>query len=843
MKQTLQNRVFMKKKLSTLLMTFMLLSVMAFGQEPKVAPGQDIVGYGYNVFGKFADNESLKNYCLFDWSDPYTKAFGSHQYSIPGKVMLKNIGKKVKTEVSGADKRSYAKSFSASVGMGFDAILFSASVNTTFSKSSSGSSAEYFHTIRDANRIWQIAIDERYDHKTMLKPKVKQDIDNMPPGKLFDLYGTHYVASAYLGGRADYSTVTTITTSMNTQSIGAAVEASYNRISANASTEMTQQQKHIQENTRSTLTVTGGNAEFANNIQNYEAYANWASGIRDLPVLCDFDKKSLIPIWELASTQARKNKLKAYFMNVMLKNYELPPAMANLVALAGKTFRIQSKGTELFWDLKGYNTYADGNRGKLLIWESDLVKHDRIGADRFFKIIPHRTESDYVFLQPQHIDQVVDIQGGGSKPGTNAHLWHHGDNNSAQMFKMEPVEGEENTYYLQAKCSGLYLTAGENVDNSSAPKGGKNARMKRGPNASAAMAPAAELKNGTQVKQQKFTGAENQKWVFVETNPKIMAPPYGYNRIYSIQCVDGGKYWDFDGHANNNKNGSLLKLWDMSWGPDDRFIRLYPADDDHDYFYIQPTWTKRVIDVSLSSINKNGAKVQIWDKNSESQQLFTFEYAGAPNTWYIKNKRSGKYLDASASQVNKNGCKVQQWEFHGGDNQKWVFRAYPRIADVHKLKGTYYIKCAYSDKYWDIKGRGGDTDGKGKTIQIYDLDGGADRKVKIKPTGDNDWAQIIFQNDQKAADVKGASKDKGADLHTWDQHGGESQKWGFYITGKYTFVLVNRNSRKAVDVSGGNDQVNVNSRKCEQWHRHNDKSQQWQLIDAKTKKPVNLFDL
>lgn len=164
----------MKTKLSTLLITFLLLSVTTFGQEPKVAPGQDIVGYGYNVFGKFADNESLKNYCLFDWGEPYTKAFGSHQYIIPGNVMLKNIGKKVKTEVSGADKRSYAKSFSASVGMGFDAVLFSASVNTTFSKSSSGSTAEYFHTIRDANRIWQVGIDERYEHKNLLKPEVKQ---------------------------------------------------------------------------------------------------------------------------------------------------------------------------------------------------------------------------------------------------------------------------------------------------------------------------------------------------------------------------------------------------------------------------------------------------------------------------------------------------------------------------------------------------------------------------------------------------------------------------------------------------------------------------------------------
>ncbi len=842
----------MKKINIIILIAFLIGPFAGFAQESRLAPGQDIVGYGYDVFGKFADNSSMKNYCLFDWDDSYTKVFGGELYSIPGKVMLKNIGEKVKTEVSGMDQRSYAKSFSASVGIGYDAMIFSASVEATFSKSSSGSQAEYYHTIRDANRIWQIAIDERYDHRNMLKPEVKRDIDIMEPAKLFDIYGTHYIAAAYLGGRADYTSITKISEIMNTQQIGAAVSASYHAISANVSTDVSKEEKEIQQNTRSSLTVTGGNAEFANDISNYEAYANWAAGIRDLPVLCDFDKKSLIPIWELASTQARKNQLKVYFEKVMLKNYKLPEAMANIVMLANKLYRIKSKGTDKYWDLGGYNVGADGKRGKVKLWDSDLKKVNYEGADRFYKIIPHNTETDYVFLEPQHVSGMsVDIQGGSDKPGAQLHLWNRGNNNSAQMFKMEPVEGEENTYYLVAKCSGLYLTAGENVstDKSTIRPGkakSRNLGTRGGPSVYTIMLAATEvveIKNGTLVKQQPFTGADNQMWVFEETSSNTMAPPYDYHSIYSIQCIDGGKYWDFGGHASNNKNGEPLQLWSMGWGPDDRFVQFVPADKNHDYFYIKPTWTTRVLDISMSQIKNNGGKVQIWEQNSESQQLFKFEYAGAPNTWYIRNKRSGKVLDASASQVNKNGCKVQQWDFRGTDNQKWMLRAYPRIADVSKLKATYHIKCAYSDKYWDLPGKGGETNGKGKAIKIWGLDDGADRIVKIKPTGDHNWAQIIFQNDQKAADVKTASKDKGADLHTWDPHGGNSQKWGFYITGKYTFVLVNKNSKKAVDVSGGNSKVNENGRVCEQWHRHNDKSQQWQLIDAKTKKPVDLFSL
>ncbi|MGM0647934.1 MAG: RICIN domain-containing protein [Bacteroidota bacterium] len=830
----------MKKIAGIMMFGFLITSLL--NAQPTTAPGQDIVGYGYDVFGKFADNESLKNYCLFDWQDPYDKNFGSYTYSIPGNVMLKNVGKKVKTEVSGANKRSYARSFSSSVGLGVDALLFSASVNTTFSQSSSGSSAEYFHTIRDANRIWQIAIDERYDHKDMLNPKVKEDINNMAPAKLFEIYGTHYVASAYLGGRADYSSVTKITTSMNTKTIGTAVEAQYKAISANASMDMSQQEREIKENTTTKLTVTGGNAEYANDINNYEAYKNWADGIRDMPVLCDFDKKSLIPIWELASTQARKNLLKSYFENVLIKNYELPEAMVNLVSLANKVYRVKSEGTNKYWDLKGYNVNAQKRGGDIQMFDSDLKQKNTIGSDRYFKIIPHKTESDYVFLQPQHANLVVDIKGGSKEGGAEVHLWNHGKNNAAQMFKMEPVEGKENTYYLAAKCSGLYLTAGENV-NTAGRKGKQSSKglQRGGPSAPSATASASEVNNGTKVYQREFTGADNQQWVFEETDPKLMTPPYDYHSIYNVQCVAGGKYWDFNGKASDNKNGSRLKLWSMSWGPDDRFISLAPSDKEHKYFYIKPTWTTRVLDVSMSTINKNGGKIQIWDQNSESQQLFSFEYAGAPNTWYIKNKRSGKYLDAAKSEINKNGGKVQQWTFHGGDNQKWVLRSYPKIADVEKLTGTYHIKAAFSNKYWDLPGSGAESKGKGEQIKIWSLDGGADRKVKIKPTGDHDWAQIIFQNGHKAADVKGTSKNNGGELHTWDPHGGNSQKWGIYITGKTTFVLVNKNSRKAVDVEGGN--INENGSKCHQWTRHNIKSQQWQLIDPKTKKAVDLFSL
>jgi hypothetical protein len=64
-----------------------------------------------NIFGKFADNESKMPYQLFDLGTDRVVPIGAKRYDVPQNVILENIGKKQKTEISGSNQREYAKSF------------------------------------------------------------------------------------------------------------------------------------------------------------------------------------------------------------------------------------------------------------------------------------------------------------------------------------------------------------------------------------------------------------------------------------------------------------------------------------------------------------------------------------------------------------------------------------------------------------------------------------------------------------------------------------------------------------------------------------------------------------
>ena len=70
--------------------------------------------------------------------------------------------------------------------------------------------------------------------------------------------------------------------------------------------------------------VTGGASEYANNLSP-ENYISWAEGIKEGPVLVDFEKGSLQPIWKLANDTERQTKIEAAFLKLCEK-HPLPEA-------------------------------------------------------------------------------------------------------------------------------------------------------------------------------------------------------------------------------------------------------------------------------------------------------------------------------------------------------------------------------------------------------------------------------------------------------------------------------------------------------------------------------------
>ena len=770
----------------------------------KQCPGITVVGRGYNIFGEYANNKSVKE-PLFKLGNSETKPMDDgNQYNIPDLLRLKYVNEKDYKTTEGSSLRQYAQSMSVGLGISVDALFFSGSVQSRFGSEKSGKTSNYFYTITDWTRVWEVSINPfKSDNlRQYLTADAKKAIDTWSPAKVFEVLGTHFVSSGYFGGAMEFNLSESFSSASEAKSISVAVKAQYQAVSANSDVNFSKSE--VNENFKSNVKIyaRGGDVQYANKSSagDNNQYNRWVSSIPTKAVLIDFKEGSLVPIWSLAGTQTRKDALKAEFLK-LLKKYPLPAGNSSAMMISNSVYFIKDLADNQYIDIPNYHFDADRQRGtKVAIFPKDNREAGLQGIDRFIKAIPHATEPDYVFLQPQHSDLVLDVKGASKNPGTKVHLWNMGNNNAAQMFKLIEVDGKSNTYYIQNKNSKLYITSHG---------------------------------QGKQLTQEKITNAKNQQWKFETARADDMAP-MRTNVAFAFKNVAAKRYMDLSGKGKNAKTkDGHIKLWDMDYMPD-RYAKLIRSNIDN-YYYVQQMHSKYVWDIEGGETN-NGAKLQLWDKNNSQAQQFRFIYAGSAMTFRIENKGSKKYIDANGQKIDQNGCPIQIWKGHNNDNQKWKLEPLSEwYAPKNPVKVK--IKVAYSNKYWDIAGPDSAAKVKGKKLQIWDMDSGADRYYTIKRSGQNAW--IWFELDGgKRIDVKGGKVNVNrTGLQTWDAgNNNKAQKFAIHPTGRYTCIIVSQ-GWKALDVEGG--KINENGTRLILWDQHYGASQQFQLMNAATGKPID----
>ncbi|NOQ75377.1 MAG: hypothetical protein GQ574_25425 [Crocinitomix sp.] len=288
-------------------------------------PGSEIIGMGYDVFGEFANNRSVKYYPLFDFSKAQIKD-NTYGHAFPKFVRIDNMSDHVVKTVEGSSESEYITHLSEEVGLSGGAFFFKASVENQFGSSSNALTNSFYYTYIDINTKWRITLDTRNKDTLIhyLDAQFKLDLANLPPKELFETYGTHFISKAYLGGRIDYSTVSQLTETVTQTDAKTALSAKYMYISGNVSVDEQSESILSQIRTTENLNVIGGNSEFANNIHDYEQYQKWAEGIKERPVLSGFDNKSLEPIWNLTKDETRKKQLKDYYNEHILPLHPIP---------------------------------------------------------------------------------------------------------------------------------------------------------------------------------------------------------------------------------------------------------------------------------------------------------------------------------------------------------------------------------------------------------------------------------------------------------------------------------------------------------------------------------------
>ncbi|KOS07523.1 Ricin B lectin [Flavobacterium akiainvivens] len=89
-----------------------------------------------------------------------------------------------------------------------------------------------------------------------------------------------------------------------------------------------------------------------------------------------------------------------------------------------------------------------------------------------------------------------------------------------------------------------------------------------------------------------------------------------------------------------------------------------------------------------------------------------------------------------------------------------------------------------------------------------------------------DFYKIVNRNSGKAVDVSGGSTDNGGNIIQWDYSGGNNQQWAFNSQGSGYYAVINRNSSKALDVNGAS---NDGGAPIIQWDYSGGNNQQWQV--------------
>ncbi|REE95745.1 RICIN domain-containing protein [Thermomonospora umbrina] len=137
-------------------------------------------------------------------------------------------------------------------------------------------------------------------------------------------------------------------------------------------------------------------------------------------------------------------------------------------------------------------------------------------------------------------------------------------------------------------------------------------------------------------------------------------PKFRWVSAYDGRCVD----------ADANRigvNGARVQLWDCNYSSQQLWRRESAARIRNGH------GTRRCLDADLGTIEDNGTRVQLWACNGRSNQRWRITGRDAWG-WEIRNAHSGRCLDADPTTVGSRGSKVQLWDCNGSPHQRWRIR-------------------------------------------------------------------------------------------------------------------------------------------------------------------------
>ncbi|MEU6539584.1 RICIN domain-containing protein [Streptomyces sp. NPDC047000] len=139
------------------------------------------------------------------------------------------------------------------------------------------------------------------------------------------------------------------------------------------------------------------------------------------------------------------------------------------------------------------------------------------------------------------------------------------------------------------------------------------------------------------------------------------------NAIYRLTMTNNDRGQCLDGDSNTIPNdGAKVQLWACNGQTNQTWLWAPAAGQPVGYYTIQNADRGQCLDGDSNTIPNDGAKVQLWACNGRTNQTWL---------WYgptLTNADRGQCLDGDSNTIPNNGAKVQLWACNGWRNQDWT---------------------------------------------------------------------------------------------------------------------------------------------------------------------------
>lgn len=254
------------------------------------------LGSGYDIFGEYAENISVKEPVLdIRKLLQQGEVLGIRLNSYDSRLIVEETIEK------------YMNKMAVSVGAKGHYLGFSGSVKTRFGEERSSEARNYYATYSWIARKYRVYIRRTTDLSQFLLDRFVQDVmaDNYTVDKILEGYGQYVLVNTIVGGRIDYNVTESSLSSKDLKTFGMDVEVAANFVFAggqvNVSYESSNLSEHFNKNKRETFHVAGGSGLRDSQIGNDALFNTWMASLDSEGAFVEFpeNERVMVPIWEI----------------------------------------------------------------------------------------------------------------------------------------------------------------------------------------------------------------------------------------------------------------------------------------------------------------------------------------------------------------------------------------------------------------------------------------------------------------------------------------------------------------------------------------------------------------